>query len=135
MKHHETDLEIWEIGQAQPAKIGEAPLMENSTYQFACPQCGLVLQALLKTELTSVQCGECMDVFDVQMPSSGAQISPPTWVNIPTTIGLCVQGVSSLTFSMRTCPTLCALALLAEGNEVGWGLLDHCFMIAQSVSG
>ena len=28
-----------------------------------------VLQAVLKQALTSVQCGECFDVFDVQMPN------------------------------------------------------------------
>ncbi len=39
------------------------------TYQFSCPSCSAVLQAVLKQALTSVQCGECYDVFDVQMPS------------------------------------------------------------------
>jgi len=41
---------------------------EMLTFQFGCPNCGATLQAQLKTELTSVQCGECRDVFDVQMP-------------------------------------------------------------------
>ena len=38
------------------------------TYQFSCPSCSALLQAVLKQALTSVQCGECFDVFDVQMP-------------------------------------------------------------------
>ena len=41
----------------------------DSTFQFSCPSCGALLQALLKENLTSVQCGECLDVFDVQMPN------------------------------------------------------------------
>ena len=43
----------------------------SSTYQFGCPSCGSLLQAQLKQELTSVQCGECLDIFDVQLPASG----------------------------------------------------------------
>ena len=43
--------------------------MAESTYQFSCPSCGALLQAVLKQALTSVQCGECFDVFDVQMPN------------------------------------------------------------------
>mmetsp|Transcript_30869 Transcript_30869/g.51079 ORF Transcript_30869/g.51079 Transcript_30869/m.51079 type:complete len:442 (-) Transcript_30869:285-1610(-) len=46
--------------------------MDQCTYQFSCPSCGSLLQAMLKQELTSVQCGECLDVFDVQLPSLGA---------------------------------------------------------------
>ena len=41
----------------------------TSNFQFQCPTCGALLQALLRQELTSVQCGECFDVFDVQMPA------------------------------------------------------------------
>ena len=43
--------------------------MAECTYQFSCPSCSALLQAVLKQALTSVQCGECFDVFDVQMPS------------------------------------------------------------------
>ena len=46
----------------------------ESTYQFSCPSCSALLQAVLKQALTSVQCGECFDVFDVQMPA--AYVSP-----------------------------------------------------------
>ena len=42
---------------------------DTSTYQFSCPSCSALLQAVLKQALTSVQCGECFDVFDVQMPA------------------------------------------------------------------
>ena len=41
----------------------------DATFQFSCPSCGALLQAVLKDSLTSVQCGECLDVFDVQKPS------------------------------------------------------------------
>ena len=41
-----------------------APASETS-FQFQCPSCNAVLQASLQRELTSVQCGECYDVFDV----------------------------------------------------------------------
>ena len=43
--------------------------MEQSTFQFSCPSCNSLLQALLRQDLTSVQCGECFDIFDVQMPT------------------------------------------------------------------
>jgi hypothetical protein len=46
--------------------------MAECTYQFSCPSCSALLQAVLKQALTSVQCGECFDVFDVQMPSAYA---------------------------------------------------------------
>ena len=42
------------------------------TFQFSCPSCSALLQAVLKQALTSVQCGECFDVFDVQMPTAYA---------------------------------------------------------------
>ena len=42
---------------------------DTSTYQFSCPSCSARLQAVLKQAMTSVQCGECFDVFDVQMPA------------------------------------------------------------------
>ena len=42
--------------------------MSESTFQFSCPSCSALLQARLQSALTSVQCGECYDVFDVQMP-------------------------------------------------------------------
>jgi len=45
----------------------------DDAYQFGCPTCGALLQAELKTELTSVQCGECHEVFDVQMPDGCAR--------------------------------------------------------------
>lgn len=48
----------------------------ESTYQFSCPSCGSILQSVLKQELTSVQCGECYDVFDVQMPAAGESLAP-----------------------------------------------------------
>lgn len=44
----------------------------DSTYQFACPSCEAVLQAELASKITSVQCGECADVFEVQMPEQCA---------------------------------------------------------------
>ena len=50
--------------------------MDHHTFQFSCPSCGALLQAVLKDNLTSVQCGECLDVFDVQKPSMCAK-SPP----------------------------------------------------------
>jgi len=50
--------------------------MDRSTYQFSCPQCSSLLQAMLKQELTSVQCGECLDVFDVQMPALDPTAQP-----------------------------------------------------------
>ena len=56
--------------------------MAESTYQFSCPSCGALLQAVLKQALTSVQCGECFDVFDVQMPNlcvARPALSPPGW--------------------------------------------------------
>lgn len=40
----------------------------ETSFQFQCPSCSAVLQATLQKELTSVQCGECYDVFDVQHP-------------------------------------------------------------------
>lgn len=46
-----------------------AAMATECTYQFSCPSCSALLQAVLKQALTSVQCGECFDVFDVQMPS------------------------------------------------------------------
>lgn len=46
----------------------------ESTYQFSCPSCSALLQAVLKQTLTSVQCGECFDVFDVQMPTSASSL-------------------------------------------------------------
>jgi len=51
-----------------------APASETS-FQFQCPSCSAVLQATLTKELTSVQCGECYDVFDVQHP--GMRCAPP----------------------------------------------------------
>ena len=48
-----------------------APASETS-FQFQCPSCSAVLQATLTKELTSVQCGECYDVFDVQHPGMSA---------------------------------------------------------------
>lgn len=58
--------------------------MAESTYQFSCPSCGALLQAVLKQALTSVQCGECFDVFDVQMPnlcaSATTQAEPWPWL-------------------------------------------------------
>jgi len=53
-------------------------IMEHA-FQFSCPSCGALLQAVLKDNLTSVQCGECLDVFDVQKPASqpaGSAIAP-----------------------------------------------------------
>ena len=52
------------MSAAQPQPTGG-----TSNFQFQCPTCGALLQALLRQELTSVQCGECFDVFDVQMPA------------------------------------------------------------------
>ena len=49
--------------------------MSECTYQFSCPSCSALLQAVLKQALTSVQCGECFDVFDVQMPSACAPLA------------------------------------------------------------
>jgi len=46
--------------------------MGETSFQFQCPSCSAVLQATLQKELTSVQCGECYDVFDVQHPGSVA---------------------------------------------------------------
>mmetsp|Transcript_5116 Transcript_5116/g.10004 ORF Transcript_5116/g.10004 Transcript_5116/m.10004 type:complete len:312 (-) Transcript_5116:216-1151(-) len=46
--------------------------MGETSFQFQCPSCSAVLQATLTKELTSVQCGECYDVFDVQHPGSVA---------------------------------------------------------------
>ena len=43
-------------------------MADQTSFQFQCPSCGAVLQADLRTSLTSVQCGECYDVFDVQLP-------------------------------------------------------------------
>jgi len=51
--------------------------MAECTYQFSCPSCSALLQAVLKQALTSVQCGECFDVFDVQMPSQQNAVSAP----------------------------------------------------------
>ena len=45
-------------------------MTDQSTFQFSCPNCSALLQAVLKQALTSVQCGECLDVFDVQMPAA-----------------------------------------------------------------
>lgn len=56
-----------------------ATQLNSSTHQFSCPSCRALLQAVLKQALTSVQCGECFDVFDVQMPGSapgGPGIAP-----------------------------------------------------------
>ena len=44
-------------------------MADQCTYQFSCPSCNALLQAVLKQALTSVQCGECFDVFDVQLPT------------------------------------------------------------------
>lgn len=44
-------------------------MADQCTYQFSCPSCNALLQASLKQALTSVQCGECFDVFDVQLPT------------------------------------------------------------------
>ena len=46
----------------------------ETSFQFQCPSCSAVLQATLQKELTSVQCGECYDVFDVQHPG---RCAPP----------------------------------------------------------
>jgi transcription elongation factor Elf1 len=50
---------------------------QETSFQFQCPSCSAVLQATLQKELTSVQCGECYDVFDVQHPGTCAPASPP----------------------------------------------------------
>ena len=47
----------------------ELEVPSSPTFQFSCPSCGALLQALLNENLTSVQCGECLDVFEVQMPN------------------------------------------------------------------
>ena len=44
--------------------------MAETSFQFQCPSCNAVLQASLQRELTSVQCGECYDVFERQSSSS-----------------------------------------------------------------
>jgi len=51
-------------------------MADSSTYQFSCPSCSALLQAVLKQALTSVQCGECFDVFDVQMPAQPPGAAP-----------------------------------------------------------
>ena len=50
---------------------------QETSFQFQCPSCSAVLQATLQKELTSVQCGECYDVFDVQHPGTCAPAPPP----------------------------------------------------------
>lgn len=50
--------------------------MAETSFQFQCPSCNAVLQASLQRELTSVQCGECYDVFDVQHPGSVNAAAP-----------------------------------------------------------
>ena len=80
--------------------------MAESTYQFSCPSCGALLQAVLKQALTSVQCGECFDVFDVQMPnlcaSATTQAEPWPWL-------LCCLG-------RRTCLSVGHLCLAKFGG-------------------
>ena len=51
--------------------------MDRNSFQFGCPSCGAVLQAGLRQVLTSVQCGECYDVFDVQLPGRRARARAP----------------------------------------------------------
>ena len=48
-------------------------MTDQTSFQFQCPSCGAVLQAALGNTLTSVQCGECNDVFDVQLPGRHAR--------------------------------------------------------------
>jgi hypothetical protein len=48
-------------------------MSDQTSFQFQCPSCGAVLQAALGSTLTSVQCGECNDVFDVQLPGRHAR--------------------------------------------------------------
>ena len=38
-------------------------------YAFACPSCGAQSQLQLQLALTTVQCGDCLEVFDVRLPS------------------------------------------------------------------
>ena len=52
----------------------KAIMAAETSFQFQCPSCSAVLQATLQKELTSVQCGECYDVFDVQHPG---RCAPP----------------------------------------------------------
>lgn len=71
-------------GCVEPLRVKTGlAIMAESTYQFSCPSCSALLQAVLKQALTSVQCGECFDVFDVQMPSQyatiSAQLCVPCW--------------------------------------------------------
>ena len=47
-------------------------MTDQVSFQFQCPSCGAVLQAALGNTLTSVQCGECSEVFDVQLPGRHA---------------------------------------------------------------
>ena len=53
--------------------------MGETSFQFQCPSCSAVLQATLTKELTSVQCGECYDVFDVQHPGRCAPSRKCAW--------------------------------------------------------
>ena len=57
---------------ALPRDFQESAMAAETSFQFQCPSCSAVLQATLQKELTSVQCGECYDVFDVQPPGTCA---------------------------------------------------------------
>ena len=85
---------------------------EGEQFQLTCPGCASMLLVTLQTEITSVQCSSCHDVFDVQMPPLAADeaptphvgqkrawqnfaepILPPTWQNLaepilPLSVGL-----------------------------------------------
>ena len=56
------------VSQARTETTQTYSTMGETSFQFQCPSCSAVLQATLQKELTSVQCGECYDVFDVQHP-------------------------------------------------------------------
>ena len=60
--------------QTSTSPNNKAIMAAETSFQFQCPSCSAVLQATLQKELTSVQCGECYDVFDVQHPG---RCAPP----------------------------------------------------------
>jgi len=81
----------------------------DHTFQFSCPSCGALLQAVLKDNLTSVQCGECLDVFDVQKPS----IAPGAG-GISQPICTCANPSGESNGSMQMAPPAGSMAMVEE---------------------
>ena len=85
-------IELARVGEHSAASRSESLAMTDQvSFQFQCPSCGAVLQAALGNTLTSVQCGECSEVFDVQLPGRHAR-AHGTEPGLPSTGGYRVLG-------------------------------------------